>query len=371
MDLLINASTLTGTGVTQVATSFITECIEFPENNYFIFISKSVYDNIVLDEFPNNFKFFIFNKSPLRSIKSFLRCKRLSKKVHPDCVFSVFGPSYWTPDVPHLMGYAYPHYVYPESPLFKQISIRERLKIGLYKKLHQYFLRRNGKYYVCETEDTSNRLSKYLNIRRDRIFTVSNTFNKDLFINNAPIHSESNEFKLLSLCSPYAHKNLGIINDVIKELNNRSISGFKFIVTIDDLSFDRLFSDEAKKYIENRGYIRIKDCPQLYKECDAIFLPTLLECFSANYPEAMAMQKPILTSNLSFARVVCKDAAVYFDPLNPIDIADTIKKLIESPSLYNNLVKKGLEVVKDFPSSTERAKEYLKICRYISRHDNQ
>ncbi len=43
-------------------------------------------------------------------------------------------------------------------------------------------------------------------------------------------------------------------------------------------------------------------------------MPTLLECFSASYLEAMYMKKIIFTSDLPFAHTVCKDAAFYFAP---------------------------------------------------------
>ncbi len=201
----------------------------------------------------------------------------------------------------------------------------------------------------------------------DKTFTVSNTYNRDVFKkDDTPKTERGNEFKLLSLCSPYPHKNLTIINQVVEELE-RIESGidFLFILTIDKKSFDSMFSDKAKKYIRNIGPVSIEDCPGLYQDCDAIFLPTLLECFSANYPEAMVMKRPILTSDLPFARCVCKDAAIYFDPMNPKDIATRLIDLAKSPNLYKSLVIKGLHVLEDIPSSSDRAKQYLSICESI------
>ena len=43
------------------------------------------------------------------------------------------------------------------------------------------------------------------------------------------------------------------------------------------------------------GGVDIRECPSLYEQCDFMFLPTLLECFSASYAEAMKMRRPILT----------------------------------------------------------------------------
>lgn len=369
MKLLINASTLSGTGVSQVAVSFISECKKFTQHQYIVYISKSIYANLNINSFPENFSFYIFEKSPLKNINSWLRCKKIFKQSSPDCVFSVFGPSYWTPSVPHLQGYAYPHYVYPESPIFKIISFKEILRIRIFKQLHKYFLKRNGKYFVSETEDVSNRLHKYFNIDKDNIYTVSNTYNQEIFKNNNTDKPSNNpEFKLLSLCSPYLHKNLSIINQVVEVLEKLEPKlKFTFILTIDSRNYNSMFSDKAKRYIRNVGPVAIKDCPDLYRECDAIFLPTLLECFSANYPEAMVMERPILTSDLTFARCVCKDAALYFNPMDPKDIATKLIALSESRPLYESLVSKGLNVLADIPSSSSRALQYLSICESISK----
>ena len=125
------------------------------------------------------------------------------------------------------------------------------------------------------------------------------------------------------------------------------------------------FKEEAKKSIINIGRVPVKDCPQLYEESDALFLPTLLECFSANYPEAMLMERPILTSNLSFATEVCGNAAKYFDPISPRDIVSSIIELVSNKELQAELVKNGKEKLNDFDDSYTRAKKYLDICKNI------
>ena len=79
------------------------------------------------------------------------------------------------------------------------------------------------------------------------------------------------------------------------------------------------------------------------------------------------MERPILTSDLPFARCVCKDAALYFNPMDPKDIATKLIALSESRPLYKSLVSKGLNVLADIPSSSSRALQYLSICESISK----
>ena len=100
-----------------------------------------------------------------------------------------------------------------------------------------------------------------------------------------------------------------------------------------------------------------------------MFLPTLLETFSASYPEAMKMERPILTSNLDFAIDICGDAALYFNPLDSYDIANKIKTLITDPILYQDLVEKGKNRLKNFETSTSRAEKYLLCCEEIIKSE--
>lgn len=371
MRLLINASTLSGTGVTQVAVSFISECKAFVENEYHVFMSLAVSRNIETTDFADNFHFYVFDSHPFYGISGYKIRKKLAaleRLIKPDLTFSIFGPSYWTPLSPHLMGFAYPHYVYLESPIFGLLDMRRRIMVAIYKYMHKFFLKRNGSFYVCETEDVKQRLVRFLKISASQIFTVGNTCNH-YFLNFKnrtdqllPARSTS-EFRFLSLCSPYIHKNLTILNKVIPILKSKyAYLNIKFVITIDDMSFETLFADDVKDYILNVGSVKISDCPQLYSECDALFLPTLLECFSANYPEAMYMQKPILTSNMSFATTVCGNAALYFNPLDERQITEKIFQIVTNVELRQMLIKSGIERFNTFPSSTERAIQYLNIC---------
>ena len=70
--------------------------------------------------------------------------------------------------------------------------------------------------------------------------------------------------------------------------------------------------------------------PALYTQCDGLLMPTLLESFSGTYVEAMYHGIPIFTSDFDFAKVVCGNAAKYF---NPFDVSDIIFQL---NSVYTN-----------------------------------
>lgn len=368
MRLIINASTLYGTGVSQVAISFIEECINHRDNAYLVFLSEVVASSMDFNIFPSNFSFHVFkgklyNPFHWNNIK---KMKSLADEFKADCMFSVFGPSWWSPTVPHLQGYAFPHYVNPDSPIWGMMSYKERLKRSVFRLIHKRALLSAGKYFVCETSEVSNRLSKFLNIPPTNIFTVSNTANAFFrnFKEDQSERNDSKEYRFFSMCSPYLHKNLGILNQVIPILDEYKAETV-FYVTLRAEDFNNLFHPEVRHRIRNVGVLKPQECPVLANKCDALFLPTLLECFSASYPEAMFLKKPIITSDLSFARNICGDAALYFNPLNPNDIANTIIKLINNKQLQLDLIDEGQKRIKDFYTPSQRAQSYLDICKSL------
>jgi glycosyltransferase involved in cell wall biosynthesis len=77
----------------------------------------------------------------------------------------------------------------------------------------------------------------------------------------------------------------------------------------------------------------------------------------------MIMETPIITSDMGFAHTVCDRAAVYFDPINPAEIAQKIVQLVHDYELQQKLIQLGKERISYFGTSAQRTEEYLNICR--------
>ena len=93
--------------------------------------------------------------------------------------------------------------------------------------------------------------------------------------------------------------------------------------------------------------------------------PSLLECFSANYVEAMKMGLPIITTDLGFARSLCGDAAAYYSATDPAALADAIAELYRSPEYRSRLVEKGKKQSAIFDTYEDRAR---KLIETIEKH---
>ena len=362
MKLIINTVNLKIGGAFQRSVSFLNELKEIGDDNYHVFYNTNVKNQVDINSFPENFKFYFFEGSPasLKHRKKIIKeFNSIEKIVKPDVVFSFVGPCYWRSKSPHLVGYGIPHIVYDDYSYVKKYSWKVKLEM-IYKK---YWTKKEADYYVVQTEDVRIRLSKRINVDKSKIYLVSNGIGAQYKGVKAKKSTNKNVKKLLMISTFRPSKNFEIINEVLPFLED-DIYNYEFHITIKNEDYDKVFKGR-EKWVKNHGHVLTKDCPDLYNKCDAMFLPAHLECFSASYPEAMKMERPILTSNLSFAKTVCDDAAIYFDNLNPKDVAEKIKNLFHNKDLYDDLVLKGKERLKNFDDSRGQAKKYLNICKEI------
>ncbi len=137
-------------------------------------------------------------------------------------------------------------------------------------------------------------------------------------------------FVLFCLAKYYRHKNLESLIEVFRkygrELSNVAVL---FTVASDDSGLAVEFLESLKApglrdHLINVGSVAQEDLAGYFRYSDGVILPTVLECFSSTYVEAMQFGQPILTSDLDFAREICGPAALYFDPYDVESILSTI-----------------------------------------------
>lgn len=365
MKLLINASNLYVGGGVQVAVSVLEELTKCTIP-FIAVVSPVVYAQLSSNASLNCIK---IDSSPSKLLNFKVR-KQLDHVVKENgisVVFTIFGPSYWTPkNVKHAVGYALPWLIYDIKHIFVKLTLREKLKFYLLKKLQPYYFKKNADLIFTETDDVSERVTKLLSFKREKIYTVSNTLN-GLFtdsnvydydvLSRLPKKNEK-DIWLLTISHNYPHKNLEIIAELVKILP----SEYKFVVTVSN-DFKKIISEEYRERIIAIGNVTIYQCAPLYQQCDGLFMPTLLECFSASYLEAMFMKKAIFTSDLPFAHTVCMNSAFYFDPYNVQSIRDTIVHGFQNKETLSAKIKQGTVIFEHFPSAKVRALKYIEIIK--------
>lgn len=356
MKILIDCSIVSKGGGVQVALSII-ENIAVDKNFEVVCVVNTEIDKQLSLSAKNGIKhYYIENIEPI--YKKFSQGKRISlieKKHNPDFIFIVFGPCYWKPQAKSLQGFALGKMLY-----------QKELNIGFFEKLlnisKAFFYKRAKSYLVVETQLIKVKLANYLNYPSDKIFVIGNSysplFEKCVRENIAKIAKKSDFFNILVPGSYYPHKNLERTLEALSYYISNNDKSIKLTFTIpsDSNDWEKLYSyaQELKltDNIETSGFIPNADFAKLYLASDAILCASLVESSTAVFPEAFVSLKPLIVSDRLFARELCGEAAIYFDPLDPVDMANAIKQVKDDSLLRKKLIANGQKtLLKNYPSA--------------------
>jgi glycosyltransferase involved in cell wall biosynthesis len=120
----------------------------------------------------------------------------------------------------------------------------------------------------------------------------------------------------------------------------------------------------ARDSIIFAGFVSDPELKWLYEHAKAYVFPSLSEGFGLPGLEAMAHHCPVLSSDATCLPEVYQDAAVYFDPTSPEDIAGKIELILNHPTLANELKIKGEKVLERY-SWEKMARETLAVYQGV------
>jgi len=113
------------------------------------------------------------------------------------------------------------------------------------------------------------------------------------------------------------------------------------------------------------GLVSHQRMMQLYAGASAFIFPSTLEACPQTLIEAMSFGLPIAASNLPPMPEICADAAIYFDPGKPADMAEKIDSLLEDTKLRQNLRDKALAHSRFFTwhnTASELVRVFREVC---------
>jgi glycosyltransferase involved in cell wall biosynthesis len=96
------------------------------------------------------------------------------------------------------------------------------------------------------------------------------------------------------------------------------------------------------------GFASDEQLAWMYEQCQAYVFPSFMEGFGLPGLEAMRHSAPVISSNATCLPEVYGNAALYFDPANPREMADQIAKVLSDKKLRTDLIKKGTRQVKKY-----------------------
>ncbi|HSH31247.1 MAG TPA: glycosyltransferase family 1 protein [Candidatus Saccharimonadales bacterium] len=157
---------------------------------------------------------------------------------------------------------------------------------------------------------------------------------------------------LLYVGNAYPHKNLDRLVEAFALVRLRHSDLALAIVGQEDYFYQQLRHKVRAANLEScvtfPGYLNDSELAALYRQTKLFVFPSLSEGFGLPPLEAMAQGAAVIASNASCLPEVCGDAAAYFDPTDPTDMANKISALLDNPAELARLKQAGPQHVKSF-----------------------
>lgn len=365
--VLINAANLRVGGGVQVAVSFIFELSKMSANaaRFDLVVSSCVHDNLQECGFDSSvfLSYRVFDSCGAFSFLSGFS-RSLSKY---DLVFTIFGPlySFSKPRI-SLVGFAQAWIAYPDTEAYQLLPLYARVKTRI-KFLLQKFMFARADHLVVELEHVRRQLIDYRVAGPDRISVVKNCVSS-LYLDESVSASvggrilrRPSALAIGFVGRDYLHKNTNVLPEVRRILREVYFLDVDFFVTFTQGEW--LAKDsEFREAVTNVGELSVAQCPEFYRQMDAVIFPSLLECFSATPLEALAMKRPLFASDRGFVSDVCGSYAFYFDPLDAASIAKSISSYFSRGVGYDVArLEAGRAYAINFSSAESRAVQYVQL----------
>lgn len=216
---------------------------------------------------------------------------------------------------------------------------------------------------ITGSEFTKAEIIKYLNYNPDKIDVIYHGVNhKTFYISNSNTLDLPQKY-ILAVGSLEPRKNLlnllkayNLLSEELKEEVKLVLVGFKGWANTQIMSLIA----QNKQNVIYLGFLSDDKLREVYNRSHIFIYPSLYEGFGIPPLEAMACGVPVIASHAASLPEVCKDAALYIDPLSINELSSAITKLIQSNELCENYSAKGIERVKNF-TWEHSAKLHLKV----------
>lgn len=356
MRIVVNTiSTKKGAGgAYQIASNFLMETLKHQSGVEWYYITSQDVDDLVGKNFEplKGIRYFVFPTQPdfkktYSAVKKEL--KAWEEQYHPDVIYTISSPCYFTFNTPEVMRFANAWVTNPNRESWSVMPFKALLRMYFYR-WNQIRLLRKAKYIITQSETVKKGLLRITKLPDNHVKVVPNVLPQ--FFAKAQVEHVNNQNSINVICAaaPVPHKNLDIIPKVLEELYlGHGISNVRFHLTIPEGNslLKQIQSNAHKmgldKCIVNHGRCTQQQLIDIYNNCDICFLPTLLETFSASSLEAMYFGLCIVATDYGFNSEVIGNAGLYYKPMNAKDAANQIASLIKDDSLTDSLKSKMKE----------------------------
>lgn len=216
------------------------------------------------------------------------------------------------------------------------------LKYSAYKTTVEKAVNKSLKIFV-PSQTVADTIAKYYPKGKNKTVVTYEGVEEE-FLKTKP-NKKNIKKQLVYTGSLYPHKNIEVVFKALKKLPKFSLKlvGSRNIFQKETMKLTK--KHEVEKQVNFLGRLSDKELIKLYQESYALVFPSLSEGFGLPGLEAMAVDLPVIASDIPIFREVYGEAAAYFDPTNPAELVE--KVLILEPS-RKPLAETGKKLIKKY-----------------------
>ena len=277
---------------------------------------------------------------------------RVVKSYNPDVVFGPGNTGLTNPGVPQAL-FIRQGWLFYDKKHYPDMSLRLKMRLSVLNSQMKKSLPATGLVF-CQTPVVKQRFSEKFRYPQDQMEILrfpppaEITAKSDTKIPSF-LDKSSGNFYVLLLTDYLPHRNPGILISLCQRYKSQiREKRIKFITTIEErddplagVFLKNISKHSLEDVIINVGQLSREDVSIYLSHSDVLWLPTLVETLCIPYLEAMSLGVPIMAPDLDFARYVCGEAALFYDPWNLESIYDRIVLLRENPSFCKELSARG------------------------------
>lgn len=334
-----------------------------PNNQYFVFYNKSNYNSKDLSALKKLGAELVETNIRHYSFGEQLSLPKILNKYDLDLMHF---PNFNVP-----LRYKKPYVVTIHDMVHHKISGHKKSRVWKFYA-YQYLIKKaadNAKLIITVTESAKKEIVKYLEVNPEKIVV---TYEAPTDQEVVPANIEKVKEKYL-LSRPYflfvgtleRKKNIPMLAKAF----DLFLSKYKFDMDLViagkvDVHYpeikDQIMDISHRNRLVLTGYVEDEDQAALYQGAYAFITTSLHEGFGLPGLEAMRYGLPVLASNTEVFNEVYDNGAIYFDPLDPEDIAEHMKLVSQDTQFHAQMQQKSIARVQYF-DWTETAKQTLEV----------
>jgi glycosyltransferase involved in cell wall biosynthesis len=205
-------------------------------------------------------------------------------------------------------------------------------------------LSRTARAVITNSDFSGHELARYLQLPADRFRVVP--LGSDHLARVAADsrildqHDLSGKPYLLLVASLSPHKNIQRVAAAVRLMRT-----LPTILVAGDAPNRRVFRNDGPgnlpAHMRVLGYVSDAELRALYEQAAGLIFPSTYEGFGLPILEAMQCGCPVLSAEAASLPEVAGNAALYFDPLDPRDLAEKLEAFLNSPGLRDDLRRRG------------------------------